>query len=64
MGTLGRRVVVIGEEAVPRGRVTRLRLRLSIDLLVTLAVAALALGSSAAYQLLVHRRPGRRSSWR
>jgi len=62
MGTLRRRLVTIGESAAPRGRVRRLQLRVSIDLLITLALAALALASSAAYQVLVVRRPGRRSS--
>jgi hypothetical protein len=63
MGTLRRRIVDIGEEVAPRGRITRLRLRLSIDLLVTLGLAALALASAGAYQLVVHGRIGRRSSW-
>lgn len=62
MGTLRRRIVFIGEEVAPRGRVRRLQVRTSIDLLLTLGLAALALGSSAAYQILVLRRPGRRSS--
>jgi len=62
MGTL-RRLLFLGEEAVPRGSITRLRLRLSVDLLSTLALAALALAATAAYQVLVHRRPGGRASW-
>jgi hypothetical protein len=59
MGSVRRRVVTIGDAAVPRGRVRRLQWRVSVDLLVTLALAAVALGSSAAYQVLVVRRPGR-----
>jgi hypothetical protein len=38
--------------------------RVSIDLLITLALAGVALASSAAYQVLVARRPGRRSASR
>jgi hypothetical protein len=63
MGTLRRHIRVIGEEAAPRGRIMRMQLRVSVDLLITLAVASLALAAAAAYQLLVHRRLGRRSSW-
>jgi hypothetical protein len=63
MGSI-RRVVGMGTAAVPRGRVRRLQLRVSIDLLITLALAAVALASSAAYQVLVARRPGRRSAGR
>jgi hypothetical protein len=62
MGSVRRRVVTIGEAVTPRGRVRRLRWRVSFDHLVTLALAAAALGSSAAYQVLVLRRPGRRRS--
>lgn len=54
----------MGEAAVPRGHVRRLQLRVSIDLLITLALAAVALASSAAYQVLVVRRLGRRSPGR
>jgi hypothetical protein len=61
MGILRRRIVVIGQEAAPRGRIMRMQLRISVDLLITLAVAGFALASATAYQLLVHRRPGRRS---
>lgn len=60
MGSVRRRVVTIGEAAVPRGRVRRLQMRVSVDLLITLALAAVALASSAAYQVLLARRPGRR----
>ena len=62
MGTL-RHLLFLGEEAAPRGRITRLRIRISVDVLITLALAALALASATAYQLLVHRRLGRRTSW-
>jgi hypothetical protein len=62
MGIL-RRIVSMGEQAAPRGRIRRLRLRMSVDVLITLALALLALTSTAAYQLLVHRRPRRLISW-
>jgi hypothetical protein len=63
MGSLRRRLVFIGEEAAPRGRVTRMRLRVTVDLLITLVLAAIAVASATAYQLIVNRKPGRRSSW-
>jgi hypothetical protein len=63
MGTLRQRLVKLGDQAAPRGRILRMQLRMSMDLLITIAIAVAALASATAYQLLVHRRPGRRSSW-
>jgi len=62
MGTLRKRIVTLGESAAPRGRVRRMQLRMSVDVLATLALATLALALSAAYQVIVAWRPGRRSS--
>jgi hypothetical protein len=64
MGSMRRRVVGMGTAAVPRGHIRRLQVRVSIDLLITLALAGVALASSAVYQVLVARRPGRRSASR
>jgi hypothetical protein len=63
MGTLRQRIVALGDQAAPRGRILQMQLRISMELLITLAIAVSALASATAYQLLVHRRPGRRSSW-
>jgi hypothetical protein len=61
MASLRHRIVTLGEAAAPNGRMTRLRLGVSIDLLVTLALAAAAVALTVAYQVLA-RGSGRRPS--
>jgi hypothetical protein len=61
MASLRHRIVALGGAVAPSGRMTRLRLRVSADVLVTLALATAAVAASVAYQVLV-RRSGRRPS--
>jgi hypothetical protein len=60
MASLRQRIVTLVGATAPGGRVTHLRLRASIDLSLTLALATSALAAAFADQLLAHG-PGRRS---
>lgn len=51
-GRLRRSIVRASEAGAPRGRVVRLRLRMTFDLLITLAMVAFAVVSSTAYQVM------------
>jgi hypothetical protein len=51
-GRLRRSIVRASEAGAPRGRVVRLRLRMTVDLLITLAMVAFAVVSSTAYQVM------------
>jgi hypothetical protein len=52
MSDLKRSVLTTTEAALPRGRVMRLRVRLTVDLVVTAAITLLAVGASLGYQLM------------
>jgi hypothetical protein len=52
MGKLTRTVLTTSEAAAPRGRIVRLQARLTLDLIVTAAIAAFAVASSVGYQVM------------
>jgi hypothetical protein len=52
MGKLRRTVVTTSEAALPRGKVVRLQARITLESLVTLAIAAFAVIASAGYQVV------------
>ncbi len=52
MTRIRRTLVATGEAAAPRGRVWRLQARMTLDLLLTLAVMALAAVSTIGYQAI------------
>jgi hypothetical protein len=60
-GRLRRSVVRASEAGAPRGKVVRLQMRMTLDLLITLAMVTFAVVSSTAYQVmrLWARRSGR-----
>jgi hypothetical protein len=52
MGDLKRTVLITAEEALPRGRVKLLKIRLTMDLVITAAFALFAVGASVGYQVI------------
>jgi hypothetical protein len=58
MGSLRQRLVLLGGDAAPRGRLRWLQMRTSAEVLMTIALGLAALAMSVGYQVLVHRRPG------
>ncbi len=57
MGKLRRAVLKTSEEALPRGKVVRLQFAVTLDTLVTVAIAAFALMSAVGYQVMRWRAP-------
>jgi hypothetical protein len=51
-GRLRRSIVRASEAGAPRGKVVRLRMRMTFDLLITLAMVTFAVVSSTAYQVM------------
>jgi hypothetical protein len=52
MGDLTRTVLITAEEALPRGRLKLLRIRLTIENIVTAAFVLFAVASSVGYQVM------------
>ena len=52
MGDMKRTVLITAEEALPLGRVKLLRLRLTMELVVTAGFALFAVGASVGYQVM------------
>ncbi len=52
MGKLRRTLLTTTEAAAPRGKLLRLQMRVTLDTVITLAIAAFALVSSLSYQVV------------
>ena len=64
MDSMRRQLRSAGGAAAPRGRVMRLELRTSVDMLMTLALLFVATGMAVGYQVFRWRGRGSGADWR